>query len=186
MNNNAFENNITAKNNSLGDGIARAIRGALKQRKWTVQYLAKETGVARQTLSLLLSSAPGRSWTLNHLVRVTTVLNISLADLIAAAESSNELPKLMIDLAGTEPHSKERLTKIVQAVAAKGTSKETLDLYFTAEMLQISVPKYAADYYAGAISDREVYDLLTRVNEALAPQENLWGKLSAFMAENED
>jgi transcriptional regulator with XRE-family HTH domain len=185
MNKNAFEIDITLKNDSLGDGIAKAIRGALKQRKWTVQYLAKETGVARQTLSLLLSSAKGRSWTLNHLVRVTTVLGISLAELIAAAESGEELSELMVDLAGTEPHSKERLTRIVQTLAAKGTPREVLDLYFTAEMLQISVPQYAADYYAGRVSDREVYDMLTEFNAELEPQENLWGKLSAVMTENE-
>lgn len=181
-----FENDIMQKNEFLNVGVSNVIRGALKQRKWTVQLLATKTGVARQTLSLLLSSAEGRSWTLNHLVRITTALGISLTELIGAAESGEQLPELMIDLAGTEPHSKERLTRIVQTLAAKGTSKEVLDLYFTAEMLQISVPKYAADYYAGAISDREVYDLLTRVNAALGPQENLWGKLSAFMVENED
>ena len=186
MGNDAFENVIIAKNDSLGGGIANTIRGALKQRKWTVQFLASRTGVARQTLSLLLSSTKGRSWTLNHLVRVTTALGISLTDLIAAAESGNQLPELMIDLTGTEPHSAERLTKIIQTLAAKGTSKDVLSLYFTAEMLQISVPKFAADYYAGTVRDREVYDILARANDALGPQENLWVKLSAFMVEQKE
>lgn len=186
MNANEFENDILRKNEALNEGLANAIRGALTQRKWTVQMLATKTGVARQTLSLLLATASGRSWTLNHLVRVTTALGISLTALIEAAESGEQLPELMIDLAGTEPHSKERLTRLVRTLAAKGTSKEVLDLYFTAEMMQISVPKYAADYYAGVVGDREVYNLLTRVNSALGPQENLWGKLSAFMVESEE
>ena len=182
MANENYESVIESKNEALGRGITNVIKKALNQRKWTAQTLAEKTGIARPTLSILFAMTEGRSWTLNHLVRVTTALGISLTDLIAAAEFGTPLP-VSLDLAGTEPHSKERLTRIVQSLATKGTSKDVLDLYFTAAMLEISVPKLAADYYAGVADDREVYNLLTRVNDSLGPEENLWGKLSAFMAE---
>ena len=173
----------------LEEGLTRVIGEAISQKGWSKQTLSEKAGIAQSTISVLMAgdgAARGRSWTLKQLIRVSVVLGVPLAELIAAAESGEQLPELMIDLAGTEPHSKERLTRLVRTLAAKGTSKEVLDLYFTAEMMQISVPKYAADYYAGAVSDREVYNLLTRVNNALGPQENLWGKLSAFMVESEE
>jgi hypothetical protein len=89
----------------------------------------------------------------------------------------------MIDLAGTEPASKERLTRIIRTLAAKGTVQDVLDLYFTADMMAVSVPEYVKEYLNGEIDDRSVYEVLTRVNENLAPEENLWGKLSAFMSD---
>ena len=169
---------------SLEQGLTRVIKQALIQKVWSKQTLAERAGIAQSTISVIMAGGDkGRSWTLKQLIRVAIALDISLAELIAAAESGEELPGLMIDLAGTEPCSKERLTRIVQSLATKGTSKDVLDLYFTAAMLEISVPKLATDYYAGAVDDREVYNLLTRVNDSLGPEENLWGKLSAFMAE---
>ena len=166
--------------------LTRVIREAITQKGWSKQTLSEKAGIAQSTISILMAgegAGKGRSWTLKQLIRVSFVLGVSLADLIAAAESGNELPELMIDLAGTEPHSKERLTRIIQTIAAKGVSKEVLDLYFTADMLQISAPKYVEEYYEGAVSDREVYDLLVRVNAALSPEENLWVKLAAALTE---
>ena len=176
-----------AKSAFLEEGLTRVIKGALAQKGWNKQKLAEATGIARSTISVLFAGGDkNRCWTIKQLVRVAVALGIPLAELIAAAESGEELSSLMIELAGTEPASKERLTRIIQTLAAKGTAQEVLDLYFTADMMAISTPEYVKEYLNGEVDDRSVYELLTRVNENLGPTENLWGKLSAIMAESKD
>lgn len=172
-----------AKSAFLEEGLTRVIKGALAQKGWNKQRLAEATGIAQSTISVLFAGGDkNRCWTIKQLVRVAIALGLSLTDLIAAAESGEELSSLMVDLAGTEPSSKERLTRIIQTLAAKGTSPEVLDLYFTADMMALSVPDYVKEYLNGDLDDRSVYETLTRVNENLGPEENLWGKLAALMA----
>lgn len=178
-----FEKTVNDKCYAVRSGVTSVVRGVLQARGWSKQNLADATGIAQPTVSALLKEGGSdRSWTLNHLVRVAVALGVSLTDLISAAESGERFSELMIDLTGTEPASKERLTRIIQTLAAKGTAQEVLDLYFTADMMTISVPEYVKEYLNGEIDDRSVYELLTRVNENLAPEENLWGKLPAFIA----
>jgi DNA-binding Xre family transcriptional regulator len=173
-----------AKSAFLEEGLTRVIKGAIVQKGWNKQRFAEATGIAQSTISVLLAGGDkNRCWTIKQLVRVAMALGISLTDLVSAAESGEELSSLMIDLAGTEPASKERLTRIIRTLAAKGTVQDVLDLYFTADMMAVSVPEYVKEYLNGEIDDRSVYEVLTRVNENLAPEENLWGKLSAFMSD---
>jgi DNA-binding Xre family transcriptional regulator len=179
----SFEKTVNDICQAVRNGVTSVVGKALQARGWSKQNLADATGIAQPTVSVLLREGGNdRSWTLNHLVRVAVALGVSLSDLVSAAESGEQFSELMIDLTGTEPASKERLTRIIQTLAAKGTSPEVLDLYFTADMMTISVPEYVKEYLNGDVDDRSVYETLTRVNENLGPEENLWGKLAKLMA----
>ena len=170
----------------LDRGLTEAIEGVLAQKGWTRQLLGKKTGIAHSTLSYIMAgTCGGRSWNLNQLMRIAVALGVKLSDIILAAETVDDVSVALLAVAGTDPATKERLTKLIQCVAPAGTAQEVLDLFYTSAMMEAVASRYVEGYLVGRISDHEVFNTLSEVQSSLESGENLWGKFAAVLAESE-
>lgn len=168
----------------LDSNLTDAINGVLKQRNWSRQELARRTGIPHSTLSTIMGgSSSSRSWNLSHLMRIAVALGVKLSDIILAAEQQDYTAFVLAAVAGTEPRSAKRLTKIIHCAAPAGTSAEMLASFYTSDMLAAVAPGYAERYFAGQIGDQKVHELLSDVASSLDEGENFWTRFVKTLAE---
>ena len=169
----------------LDKGLTKTIDQVLAQKNWNRQLLGKKAGIAHSTLSnIMAGSCGGRTWNMNQLMRVAVALGVKLSDIIAAAESADDVSAAIVAIAGTQPQTKERLTRLIQCVAPTGTTQEVLDLFYTADMMQAVAGRYVEEYLIGKYSDHETFNTLSEVVSSLEPGENMWAKFAALLAES--
>ena len=171
----------------LALNITGAIGDVLNQKGWSRQELARRTGLPHSTLSSIRAdNESNRSWNMNHLMRIAVALNVKFSDIILAAEQQDYTAFVLVAIAGTEPRSRDRLTKIVHCVAPNGTSAEMLASFYTAAMAEAVAPAYVAGYLAGQIGDLQAYELLSDVASSLDEGENFWGRFANTLAERDN
>ena len=166
----------------LDSNLTEVISAAMMQNQWTRQELARKTGIAHSTLSSIMAgTCGGRAWRLEHLMRIAVVFGVKLSDLMLAAEQKDYTAFVLIAIAGTEPQSEERLTKIIQCAAPSGTSAELLTALYTSDMMRAVSPEYVEGYIAGQIGDQKVHELLSDVASSMEEGENFWAKFASHL-----
>lgn len=169
----------------LDANISRVFNGLLEQKGWNRQRLSQKSGIPHSTLSLVMGgSEKQRSWNMRLLLRLAVVFGVKLSDIILAAETREESAVVLLHAAeGTEPGSRERLDRIVKAVAPAGTSQELAESFYSVDMLALAAPLFVEKYTKGAISDKDAYEQLAEIQGNLEPGENLWSKVSSIVTD---
>ena len=161
----------------LSAEISRVVSRLLADRNLGKVELGRRLQYAQSTISNTLNNK--QRWSFTLLLLVADELGVTLTDIINAAENGEEeAPWFELALLCTEPQTRERLTAIVRQVAPPDTSREVLELYFTAEIMEMSVPSLASDYLEGRVTDGEIFRKLRDVYDNLEEGENFWVKVS--------
>ena len=161
---------------ALSARISAVISRLMDERNIGKIELSKRLQYAHSTIVNTLNNKS--KWSFTLLMLVAEELGVTITDVINAAENGVEnTPWFALALEGTEPYSRERLQRVIRSVVSPRTSPEVLDLYFTVEMLEMSVPALAEKYKSGEISDGEMFSFLQRVYDNLDEGENFWVKV---------
>lgn len=178
---------------STGEGSAQAAErwDELSARiTYVVNCMLKDAGIGRLALSkricyahsTIVNTLNGKQhWSFTLLLLVAETLEVPMSSIIAAAEDESAL--FALRYAGTQPQSEERLNAIVRSIAPPGTSKEVIDLLFSAAMLRIVVPQLRESYLNGDIADEKLYNFLKETADSVVDDENLWGKVQLRLTE---
>ena len=172
---------------STGEGSAQAAErwDELSARiTYVVNHMLNDAGLSKMALSrricyahsTIVNTLNGKQhWSFTLLLLVADALGVSMSSIIAAAEDESALSALRY--AGTQPRSEERLNAIVRSIAPPGTTKEVLDLLYSAAMLRIAVPQLVKGYFAGEIADDKLYLFLKETADSVVDDENFLGKV---------
>jgi transcriptional regulator with XRE-family HTH domain len=159
---------IAAQQEQLDRNLTRVVEAALKQKHWSRNRLAVESGIAQSTLSNIMSEKDsGRSWNFHLLFRVAAALQVDLPTLITAACSGEEVASLSLKLAGTEPGSAERLQILVYEAVdfIPDGNNDLVGTLYRVKDIEYAVPDFWAGYSSGAISDESALFLLNKAAE---------------------
>lgn len=164
-------------NNALSAVIRYAIRDT------SVSAFARKINYARPTLHVLLhqDNAPKqRGWSTETLLSIAHALGCTLPDLVSAAlthmQNPTGAPGLAFRVMGTDPHSRERLQRLVyEAVGYDGEHDRTKlasleKLAYRLKDIELANPEFCEAYYNGALSDAEALAVLQQAQEATIRQ----------------
>lgn len=155
--------------------ITRVVKDILVQRVLSGNDLAKQTGIAQPTVSVLLSGgASNRSWRLEHIARVAYSQGIPLADIVAAAEKGEVISSDSMALMGTAPRSPERLARILKYPLMEGLDEKSADIYLTADMCRLVLPGIYARYTCGEMGDDELRSAVCLVRKKCKAPDKFW------------
>ena len=157
----------------LSLSITEVVNSLLRKKDISQAVLCKKVDYAQSVISKTLSGK--QRWSFTLLLLVADALGVSMSSIIAAAEDESALSALRY--AGTQPRSEERLNAIVRSIAPPGTTKEVLDLLYSAAMLRIAVPQLVKGYFTGEIADDKLYLFLKETADSVVDDENFLGKV---------
>lgn len=159
----------------LVENISKTVRILIKHQ--TVSEFAEAIHYSRTTLTALLNQKATdesrRSWTLSTLVAIADALGLKLSEFIAAAETVAEgkTPQISTRVAGTAPHSSERLQKLIYAAVNydgdvnKQLFDGMLEMLYRVKDIEYAVPDFWSGYISGAISDESASFILNKAAE---------------------
>jgi transcriptional regulator with XRE-family HTH domain len=159
--------------------ISEVVNTMLQERGVSQAALCKKIDYAQSVISKTLCGK--QRWSFTLLLLVADALDVQMSTIIAAAEDESAL--FALRYAGTQPRSEERLNAIVRSIAPPGTSKEVIDMLFSAAMLRIVVPQLRESYLNGDIADEKLYNFLKETADSVVDDENLWGKVQLRLTE---
>lgn len=164
-------------NNAMSAVIRYAIRDT------SVSAFARKINYARSTLHMLLNQddvPKQRGWTPETLLAIAHALGCSFPELMSAAltqmQNPTGAPGLAFRVMGTDPHSRERLQRLVyEAVGYDGEHDRTKlasleKLAYRLKDIELANPEFCEAYYNGALSDAEALAILQQAQEATIRQ----------------
>lgn len=159
---------------ALGQRLSKLILHLAARRGFNQSTFAERIGYSRASFNQIINSHDtARLWRLPGLCAVSRVLDVPLSDLIRAAENAsdfdiNDLP-LSLTLAGTEPHSEERLSALIkEAINSYPELDELLygenhEAYFGCRLkeIELGAPDFYTHYMSGKLGDPDALAILS-------------------------